>query len=128
AADLQAAASLPEIGIGLAGHATTYRGRYPPNLEALVEMDYITAEILKNPRPREHDPDGGYAYVAGLKRSAAGDFVIAYEKTEGLRNSDGLNVLFVNGLVDWMELEEFHAALDKTMKWLAEHNTSPPED
>ncbi|MDK1032222.1 MAG: hypothetical protein QGD94_09465, partial [Planctomycetia bacterium] len=52
---VQSAANLTEIGIGLAVHATTYRGRYPPNLQALVEMDYITAEILKNPRPREHD-------------------------------------------------------------------------
>lgn len=118
---IQSASNLWQICRAAHAYVRVHEDRMPPNLDVLMPY-FMDKEVFKNPRREEHDPNGDYAYVAGLgkvrRRELRSDDVIVYEKDDGLAESEGRNVGFADGRVLWMTQEEFEAALDKTRKWL----------
>lgn len=120
----KSAANLRQIGLGLHTYAATFRGKMPPDLHTLLQKGFAADKrLFENPSRKKHDPTGDYAYVAGLGNLRIQElppgFVIAYEKVDDLDKSEGLNVLFVDGHVEWMEPAAFKKALKKTQDWLA---------
>ena len=91
-------------------------GRYPPNLEKLVELDYITAKQLESPlKPRGFDGPS-YIYISGHTAASHPGNIVAYDNPQFC--DEGVNVLFVDGHVKWMEPEEFVRELKETYKRL----------
>jgi len=91
-------------------------GRFPPNLQKLVELDYITAKQLESPlKPRGFDGPS-YIYVAGQSSAMNPGNIVVYENPAFC--SDKINVLFNDGHVDRMEPAEFLRKLEETYKRL----------
>lgn len=101
-------------------------GRLPPDLNAL--LPYLgDAGLLVSPASGREPPkikDGqivgevDYVYLPWPKLSAIQRLtraVVAYERPENYDGA-GTNVAFADGHVEWMEREEFEAALDRSEK------------
>ncbi|MDK1032133.1 MAG: hypothetical protein QGD94_09015, partial [Planctomycetia bacterium] len=117
---MQSASNLRQLGVALAIYATSFKGQFPPNLDVLVEKGFLSDKaVLQNPGRAKHDPEGDYEYVSGLTRGAAPWCVIAYEKVDDLDKAEGLNVLFMDGYVEWMEPADFKKALKMTREKIA---------
>lgn len=117
------AANLTRIGVSCVRYADGHDNRFPGSLEQLVADGVLTEEWLRSPR----DPESGvgYVYLAG-QRPGVDDpgNILAYEKVIG---SEGTNVLFIDGRVEWMELADFERALRETYKRLGREEEIPPQ-
>jgi len=91
-------------------------GKYPPTLEKLVELDYISHKQLESPfKPKGFDGPS-YIYISGQSARSHPSNVVAYDNPEFC--DEGVNVLHVDGHVQWMKPEEFLQALESTYKRL----------
>jgi prepilin-type processing-associated H-X9-DG protein len=82
---------------------------FPDTLDELSDNYIADSGVLECP-----DAEGTeYTYVAGLSASDPVDMVLLYESADNHQN--GLNVLMLDGRVEWMQPQAFEAALNKTM-------------
>jgi prepilin-type processing-associated H-X9-DG protein len=87
-----------------------------PGDAAELYPDYVRDfRVFKN--PRFGDADVGYIYVPGSTPEAVGNVVFYESIPEGVV-SEGLNVAFSDGHVEWVDMDEFEAHLEKTQKAL----------
>lgn len=106
---IKSASNLRQIGLAMKMYANDdLRGgnRYPPNFDELLKRGEITADVFDSP---EGDAPGGdyvYLFYPGLNDSASADIVVAFDKA-ALDQGDGTNVLYVDGHVDWLPVEQF---------------------
>jgi len=91
-------------------------GRFPPNLQKLVELDYITAKQLESPlKPKGFDGPS-YIYIAGQNAAMNPANIVAYDNPAFC--SDRINVLFIDCRVRVMKPAEFLRELEATYKRL----------
>ena len=91
-------------------------GRYPPNLEKLVELNYLSAKQLESPlKPKGFDGPS-YIYIAGQNATMHPGNIVAYDNPAFCR--DKINVLFIDCHVRVMEPAEFLRELEATYKRL----------
>lgn len=116
---VKSASNLRQIGLGAMMYANDNRGRFPKDFEELLlKVEDIQPQVFINPRGAS-DPiplgddrkaqiaaaveRGDYVWVgAGLTNAADAETIIAYENPERAR--EGLNVLFADGRVEWLDL------------------------
>jgi prepilin-type processing-associated H-X9-DG protein len=95
--------------------AAANNGKFPKDAAELYP-DYLRdIRVFKN--PRFADADIGYVYVPGSTPEAA-DHVVFYESIPEDVVSEGLNVAFSDGHVEWVDTDEFEAHLETTQKAL----------
>ena len=101
-----------QISIALSTYCITNRGMYPPDLATLAKTQNLSTTIFVNPASNdtpastpETIESGGhcsYIYVGQkLKQPVPASLVVLYEKP-GLHGSDGSNVLFGDGHVEFI--------------------------
>lgn len=135
--------NLEAIGQAMSFHMPTDNNpdvEPPSSLEQLVADDFLPPAALISPmsgRDRDKvtvDEHGvmsapsDYIYIV-LPSTAPDTLIQAYEKPENYKDSpwgEGTLVLFKQRqykvIVEWMDIESFQAALERTQKWLAERN------
>jgi len=92
------------------------RGRYPPRLEKLVELEYITTKQLESPLKPNGFDGPSYIYVEGQNTGMDPGNIVAYDNPAFC--SDKINVLFMDGHVKAMKPAEFLQELEATYKRL----------
>ncbi len=130
--------NLREIGQATYSYFMEHDSVPAPSLAILVKEGLLKADNLVSPMsgrgPLKTDENGvptepgDYVYIPlphSNDLSPDGELVIAYERPENYHGSlsgQGTLVLQTHYGVNWMELEDFQEALERTHKWLAEHN------
>jgi prepilin-type processing-associated H-X9-DG protein len=118
---VKSASNLRQIGLACLMYANENRDKMPPDFNALLHTQEITVDVFVNPRTTTNRPEAptgtnavdyfgnwanqssDYAYVgAGKTTQSPADHVLAYEKPE--RVSEGINVLFFDGHVDFISM------------------------
>ena len=106
--------------------ANENKGKFPKDIGQLPATQELTADVFINPRKGSAAPppdamegeaaaawvqqNSDYAYVgAGKDYRMTQDEVLAYEKPEGL--SDGINILFGDGHVEFLPMPQAQAAI-----------------
>ena len=109
------ASNLKCIGYALHLYSSDYNDQFPDSLEVLFEKEY-----LKDPRVFRCDSRrepaawmSDYEYVEGLSAASDAECVLMYDG-EGNHSTDGRNVLFVGGNVEWRTESGFQAAMATT--------------
>jgi len=112
------ASNLKQIGLGAIMYADSNGGRFPDDLETLVDNEDLCASVLMCPSSAGDVPIApttrevvsamrrarliSYIYLGkGLRLDASPDTVLAYEGV--VAHGDGMNVLFVDGHVDYLD-------------------------
>ncbi len=116
--------NLKGIGMGCHVYANDNADKFPPDLDALIRMGAVTEQMLRSPRD---EADGrSYVYIAGQSpgRGNPANDVLAYERLTG---EEGTNVLFGDGHVQWMKLDEFRKAVRETYQRLKREAELPAE-
>lgn len=108
--------NLKQIGLGCFMYAADNDGNLPASIGTLVEKPYLSGGILETPsKPKDFDGPS-YIYVDGQTTAMEPGNVVAYENPAFL--TDGTNVLFMDGHVQWMKPEAFLSELEATYKRL----------
>ncbi|HOX07369.1 MAG TPA: DUF2950 family protein [Planctomycetota bacterium] len=108
--------NLRQIGIACHLWADENDEAFPPDLLGLFPQYTDTKKIFVGPGFAKHAAEGvDYAYVAGLRSSDPGTYVLAYEPVAG---ADGkVNALYIDAHVEQLKLEDLKKALaDQTAK------------
>ncbi|MCK4293133.1 MAG: DUF1559 domain-containing protein, partial [Planctomycetes bacterium] len=109
------ASNLKQIAVVLHMYAEDHDGRFPKDMQE-AKPYYNDSKILESP----HKPNGfdgpSYIYIAGQTTAMEPGNIIAYENPAF--SSEGLNVLFMDGHVEWMKTDAFLSALEETYKRL----------
>lgn len=114
--------NLRQIGQACLIYANDQRGTFPPNLETLVDIEYLTAKSLHS--PVDDTGQVSYVYVTGLKDVFEANQVIAYERPD-LADGDGVAVLLGDGHVEMTSLEELKGLLYDTYSRLGRLDEMP---
>ena len=115
---ITSATNLKQIGMGCMIYAGDHDGTFPPSLEVLVQEDILEADMLISSL-REKGIDGpGYLYIASQTEANDPRNVLAYDNPAGLQANDGVNVLYVDGHVQFVPLDELDAELIQTKERL----------
>ena len=132
---IHCASKLKQIGLGAIMYADIHGGQFPDDLDTIMETQDLTPQVLMCPMTSGDVPSApttrevvgqmrktnliAYVYVGkGLKVDASADTVIAYERLSD--HVDGMNVLFADGHVEYLEGKEPQAVLGQ-----AEAGVSP---
>ncbi len=108
--------NLAGIGKGCLIYANDHDDQFPPNLEVLVDDEYIPAKTLESKR-RPKDFDGpSYVYVSGQTVAMYPGNIVAYEDTRYCM--EGVNVLFLDSHVEFMKPDDFRRELKETYERL----------
>lgn len=116
------ASNLRGIGMGMHIYANDHAGKFPENLEVLIDEGMITRPTLNSPRDREGKVS--YVYISGQSEKDDPRNIVAYERIIG---DEGTNVLFVDGHVEWMSLDRFKQALLETYQRLGREDEMPAD-
>jgi prepilin-type processing-associated H-X9-DG protein len=122
---IKSANNLRQIGFGVQLYANDHNGKFPKDLAEIYRTQDLEPAAFVNPRGQSTLPAGltkenagpvneigDYVYVgAGLDSRAGQDVVVAYENPE--RNRDGVNVLYGDGHVDWVPMEQAREQIEK---------------
>lgn len=113
-------------GVAMAAHmyASEHDQAFPATLEALVALHaLIPAQLVS---PRNPDPSTpSYIYIAGQSPQRDDQRnVLAYER---VFSPEGTNVVFVDGHVEWLRLDDFRTQLRETYQRLKRENELPAE-
>ncbi len=91
-------------------YAEDHDGRFPPDLETLMNRGDIDRSVLRSPRD---DGNGmSYLYVSGRTLESDGDAVVLYEKPD-IGTRDGSAVGFVDGRAEWLADDDVKKVLRK---------------
>src|SRR5688500_4541363 len=117
---VQSMSNLRQIGMGMMLYANENKGKFPPDLGTVSQMD-VPPVIFVSPKSGKTVPpnvmqgnpeqkkawinqNADYVYVGAGRGVAApntADTIVAYEKPE-VNHGQGTNVLFADGHVEWM--------------------------
>ncbi len=138
---VQSASNMRQFGMGLHMYADEHDLRFPATLDALLDEDYgLTRELFDNPRSDDGvalelaaDPEleeapsnisrtGSYLYAGGdlhlLDLRDAGQVAIAWEDPDFFY--DGINVLYADGHVEFVEFPRAYDLIDRSVASLDE--------
>ncbi len=116
------ASNLKAVLIACHIYAADNGERFPESLEQLVAGGMIARESLASPRFEEGESP--FEYIAGQKTSSDVRNVLIYERP---LDSEGTNVGFIDGHVEWMTLPAFREAVRVTYNRLGRSAELPPE-
>jgi prepilin-type processing-associated H-X9-DG protein len=126
---VKCSSNLRQIGQGILIYADTHQGNYPPDLGTLVKTGPLTAAVFVCPSASTRLPgrmtadqssdwvnaNSDYIYIgANLKMGADPTIVVCYEKDDD-HGGDGMNLLFADGHVEFMQLEAAHQAINNSI-------------
>jgi prepilin-type processing-associated H-X9-DG protein len=116
---VKSASNLRQIGQGMVLYANENGNKYPPNLGEICKTQELEWKAFVSPATGKTPPDellqpdamdglakwinanSDYVYLGAGKTTAAPDtLILAYEKYTA--DSDGANVLFGDGHVEWL--------------------------
>jgi len=103
--------NLKQIGLGLHMYANDHQGNLPADLEQ-AKSHWRNAQVLESPRKPKDFVGPSYIYIPGQSLSLYPGNIVAYENPEF--SADGLNVLFLDGHVEFMKPEAFRRELKET--------------
>ena len=119
------AANLNSIGKAVLLYRAQFNDATPTSLVELVEHRLLSERLLTHPETgRRVKTDakgiptepGDYVYIV-LPHDAPADLVMAHERPE-ITHGEGVNVLFADTHVEWVDMKTFQKHLTKTQKWL----------
>ncbi len=110
------ATNLKGIGKAMFLYANDYDDKFPPNLQELIEKCDLTPKTLESKRKPKDFAGPSYIYVTGQNTSMYPGNITVYENPAYC--TDGINVLFLDGHVQWMKPDEFIKELKETYKRL----------
>ncbi len=134
AARPQAMNNLKQIGIGIMMYANAHNGQYPADFGPLLTEARLPLDIFISPHAgtqipaeiRAGKPDeqaawinsrSDYVYLAAdLKPNAGPGLILAYERPDG---RPGMNVLFTDGHVEWIDVDSARLMIEKQQKLAA---------
>lgn len=99
--------NLRKISLGLHAYAADHNGMFPSGLKELYPA-YVENEKFFYCPAAKHDNkagENGYDYMPGLTESSAPGVIIARDK-EGNHAKLGMNVLKVNGSLEWIRYKK----------------------
>ena len=108
--------NLAEIGKACLIYANDHEDKFPPNLEVLVEEDYISAKTLESKRKPDDFEGPSYVYIPGQTTAMYPGNILVYEDPRYC--SDGVNVLFLDSHVEFMKPDDFRRELRETYERL----------
>ncbi|MGD0389255.1 MAG: DUF3352 domain-containing protein [Tepidisphaeraceae bacterium] len=126
---VKCASNMRQIGQWIVIYADTHQGNYPPDLGTLVKTGPLTAMVFVCPSANTRPPgqmtvdqsadwintNSDYIYIgANLKTGADPSIVVCYEKDDD-HGGDGMNLLFADGHVEFMQLEAAHQAINNSI-------------
>lgn len=118
------ASNLRQIGAAIEFHKTEHDGRYPSSFAELLQTQDISIDLFICPASNTSSPTtwpsawpdacGDYIYLgSGLRSDVPGDIVVAYERVYEFHKGT-TNVLFTDGRVVSLALDEFLIAFEKS--------------
>ncbi len=104
--------NLRQIGLAIHMYADDHKEYFPPDFKALCPYYIDNPKVFKCPRGhatyQDFKPGGtirpsstSYAYVPGLKATAPGHVILAYDKVTSDHDGLGRNVVFTDAHVEW---------------------------
>ena len=122
---VKCASNLRQIGQGIQMYANEHRGMFPPSLDVVLSTQDLTSEVFVCPSSNHERAAGpttqavvtnfranpnlhcSYVYTgAGLtSATATPKHVLAYEHATN-HDSDGMNVLYGDGAVQWLNAKQ----------------------
>jgi prepilin-type processing-associated H-X9-DG protein len=117
----ESAENLRKLGVAITIYVTR-QGKYPATWADLVRAELVREPaLLENPALKDHLPTGDYELVP-LTKAAVGQKayarVLAYEVSPKDASAAGLNVLFADGHVEYVEAASFKALYKETLESL----------
>jgi len=92
------------------------QGRFPPTLEKLIELDYVSAKQFESRRKPKGFSGPTYIYVVGQTSAMNPGNVLIYENPAYCR--EGVNAGFVDAHVEFLKRDDFMRRLEATYKRL----------
>ncbi|MCH9001865.1 MAG: hypothetical protein IIC02_04760, partial [Planctomycetes bacterium] len=89
-------------------YANDHRAALPPSLQTLVDEECLPAKNLESPNHEEGL--NCYVYLAGQTHSGDMRNIVVHERV-GLRGDEGVNVLYLDGHVTFVRMEQFQQEL-----------------
>jgi prepilin-type processing-associated H-X9-DG protein len=112
----KSAANLKQIGMSMMVYANEHDDQFPPDLQELARTTDLSDKELESPRKPKGFNGPSYIYVAGQNISMNPGNILVYENPEF--SSEGLNVLFLDGHIQWDKRNEFLNELKATYERL----------
>jgi len=109
--------NLKQLALALHMYAEDHDGKFPDELEQAKDY-YGNAKVLVSPRKPKSFAGPSYIYIPGYSSTAASpaSSVVVYENPEFC--SDGVNVAFLDGHIEFVKPEAFRKALEASYKRL----------
>lgn len=117
----ESAANLRGIGEACFTYADDHDDAFPSSLRELVEAELISVAMLQSPLDPKDEAES-YGYIAGQKRGDDESNVLAFE---WLHSREGTTVLFLDGHVEWLPLDEAKRAVRETYRRLDREDEIP---
>jgi len=108
------AANLKQVYVAVDMYANDHKGKFPDDLETLVDKDLIQRELLNSPCKPSDFTGPSYIYITGFSAESDPRNIVAYENPAF--SSEGTNALFVDGHVQWLKPDAFRKKLTETYK------------
>lgn len=105
--------NLKGIGVACFVYANDHDDRFPPNLKVLIEECDLPEKTLVSPKQPAGAKEPSYIYIPGQTANGPVTNILAYENPTYITD-DKINVLFLDGHVEWMPTAEFQKILDET--------------
>ncbi|MFC1763013.1 DUF3352 domain-containing protein, partial [Planctomycetota bacterium] len=117
---MQSGKHLAGIGKAALIYANDNDDVLPPDLETLVQKDYLDEKFLTSPLCEKDGEGPDYIYVA--KQTAADDpqNVLAYDNPNRCKDKDGVNVLFIDSHVAFVKYKDLDKHLKETYERLGD--------
>jgi prepilin-type processing-associated H-X9-DG protein len=106
------ATNLSAIGKTMMIYANDYDDKFPPNLQELIDKCELSPKTLESKRKPRYFTGPSYIYIAGQNISMHPGNITVYENPAYC--SEGINVLFLDGHVQWMKRDDFLRDLKAT--------------
>lgn len=103
-------------------YANEHDGKFPPNMQVLIDAGEMSPKQLVNPRAGSPDGKDHYIYIPGHTESSPSDLVVIYENPAYV--DEGLNIGYVDGPAEFVKGE---AALEKVRDTYKRMGLAVPE-
>ena len=125
--------NLEKISLAIQRYQIDHEGRRPETLEDLVGT-YLEKDDLICPFFKQRNPDYGkmeptYVYLSSeVPMNAPADAILAYCGNPQAHNNEGTNVLYADGRVGWLNMNEFRKKLDEQRERFGYGPSLSPEE